>query len=177
MLGQSEIESSCHFCVINAALMALIPEGVRERPQEIALDEHDEPYYARCDPTDPNNWVCHGEARDGTTYFYRCATAYVMLHDRRLTLAIVFVKPGDAIVEIVARLIRQVARTGVRIRRVYADKGLCSIPVLRWLAAHHLRAIVATPIRGKQGGTRALCRGARCYSTTYTPSRAPSTAA
>ena len=27
----------------NAALLALIPAGVRARPQEIALDEHDEP--------------------------------------------------------------------------------------------------------------------------------------
>lgn len=152
----------------NAALLALIPERLRERPQEIALDEHDEPYYGRCDATDPNNWVCRGEARAGTTYFYRCATAYVMLHDRRLTLAIVFVKPGDATVEIVARLIAQVATTGVRVRRVYADKGFCSIPVLTWLAAQHLPAIVAAPIRGKQGGTRALCHGTRSYRTTHT---------
>jgi len=72
-----------------------------------------------------------------------------MLHDRRLTLAVVFVKPGEAFVEIVARLLRQVAALGVRIRRVYADKGFCSVPVLRWLAAQHLPAIVAVPIRGK----------------------------
>jgi hypothetical protein len=152
----------------NAALMAIIPDGLRERPQEIALDEHDEPYYGRCDPTDPNNWVCRGEARSGTTYFYRCATAYVMLHDRRLTLALVFVKPTDAAVEIVARLIAQVETAGIRIRRVYADKGFCSIPVLAWLAAHQLPAIVAVPIRGKQGGTRALCHGSRSYRTTHT---------
>jgi len=158
-----ELERCC-----NTALAAVIPESVRARPQEIALDEHDQPYYGRCDGAEPNNWVCRGEARAGTTYFYRCATAYVMLHDRRLTLAVVFVKPGDAAVDIVARLLTQVEAQGVRIRRVYADKGFCSIAVLTWLAAHHLPAIVAAPIRGKQGGTRALCRGPRSYRTTHT---------
>jgi putative transposase len=152
----------------NAALAAVIPPGLRARPQEIALDEQDEPYYGRCDPDEKQNWVCRGEARAGTTYFYRCATAYVMLHDRRLTLAVVFVKPGDAPLTIVERLITQVAATGVPIRRLYADKGFCSIAVLTWLAAHHLPAILAVPIRGKQGGTRALCRGRRSYRTTHT---------
>ena len=70
--------------------------------------------------------------------------------------------------DIVARLISQVETTGVRIRRVYADKGFCSIPVLNWLAVQHLPAIVAAPIRGKQGGTRALCQGSRSYRTSHT---------
>src|SRR5262249_36934277 len=118
--------------------------------------------------TVPLNWVCRSSARSGTTYFYRCATAYVMLHDRRLTLAVVFVKPGDAPVEIVARLLRQLEALGVSIRRVDADKGFLRLPVLAWLAAQHLGAILAVPIRGKQGGTRALCRGARSYRTTHT---------
>jgi len=152
----------------NAALAAVIPAALCAHPQEIALDEHDEPYYGHCDPTDPQNWVCRGEARSGTTYFYRCATAYVMLHDRRLTLAVVFVKPGDAALTIVERLISQVVASGVAIRRLYADKGFCSIPVLSWLAAQHLPAILAVPIRGKQGGTRALCHGVRSYRTTHT---------
>jgi putative transposase len=68
----------------------------------------------------------------------------------------------------VERLITQVAAIGVPIRRVYADKGFCSIPVLTWLAAHHLPAILAVPIRGKQGGTRALCHGRRSYRTAHT---------
>jgi hypothetical protein len=46
-----------------------------QRPQAVAVDFHDEPYYGRCDPTDPANWGCRGEAQAGTTYFYRCATA------------------------------------------------------------------------------------------------------
>jgi len=41
-------------------------------------------------------------------------------------------------------------------------------PVLRYLARRRIAAIVAMPIRGKQAGTRALCRGHTSYRTTYT---------
>jgi putative transposase len=137
-------------------------------PQEVAVDFHDEPYYGRCDATDPNNWVCRGEAQAGTTYFYRCATAYVMQRDVRLTLAVVFVKPSDDKVTLLDRLLTRVRNVGVRIRCLYADKGFCAIPVLRWLLAERLPAIIAAPIRGKHGGTRGLCQGQRGYRTTHT---------
>ncbi len=59
----------------NDALTARVPDWLLARPQEVAIDFHDEPYYGRCDMHDPDNWVCRGEAQAGTTYFYRCAPA------------------------------------------------------------------------------------------------------
>jgi transposase len=50
---------------------------------------------------------------------------------------------------------------------LYADKGFCSMPVLRHLLSLRLPAIIATPVRGKQGGTRALCQGRTSYATTH----------
>ncbi len=152
----------------NTAFAALIPEWLRARPQDVAVDFHDEPYYGRCDPNDPDNWVCRGEAQAGTTYFYRCATAYVMHRDARYTLAVVFVKPREDKVAVLDRLLTHVRQLGVRLRCLYADKGFCAIPVLRWLVTQHISAIVAAPIRGKQGGTRALCQGRSSYRTTHT---------
>ncbi len=61
-----------------------------------------------------------------------------------------------------------VRQAGVRIRRLFADKGFCTIPVLRWLLAERLPAMLAAPLRGKHGGTRALCQGPRSYRTTHT---------
>jgi putative transposase len=152
----------------NDALAALVPDWLCSRPQAVAVDFHDEPYSGRCDPADPDNWVCRGEAQAGTTYFYRCATAYVMQRDVRLTLAVVFVKPGDDKVALLARLLRRVRDIGVRLRCLFADKGFCTIPVVRWLQTQSLPAIIACPIRGKQGGTRALCQGRASYRTTHT---------
>ena len=152
----------------NDALAALLPAWLLTRPQEVAVDFHDEPYYGRCDAAAPDNWVCRGEAQAGTTYFYRCATAYVMQRDVRFTLAVVFVKPSDDKVSLLARVLTRVRQAGVRLRCLYADKGFCTIPVLRWLLDERVPTIVAVPIRGKQGGTRALCQGAQSYRTTHT---------
>lgn len=152
----------------NDLLRSLVPDFLRVRPQEIAVDFHDEPYYGRDDPDDPDNWVCRGEARAGTTRFYRCATAYLMLHDMRLTLAVVFVKPTMDKVAILKRLLSVVGAAQMRIKCLYADKGFCCIEVLRYLKRRHIPAIVAMPIRGKQAGSRALCRGQKSYRTTYT---------
>ena len=156
----------------NDALAELLPAWLLTRPQEVAVDFHDEPYYGRCDAAAPDNWVCRGEAQAGTTYFYRCATAYVMQRDVRFTLAVVFVKPGEDTVRLLARLLTRVRQAGVRLRRLYADKGFCTIPVLRWLLDERVPTIVAVPIRGTQRGTRALCQGRQSYRTTHTFARA-----
>jgi len=152
----------------NNLLPTLLPDWLRARPQEIAVDFHDEPYYGRDDPDDGDNWVCRGEARAGTTRFYRCATAYLVLHDVRLTLAVVFVKPKMDKLAILKRLLNAVQAAQLRIKCLYADKGFCCIPVLRYLTQRRIAAIVAMPIRGKQAGSRALCCGRTSYWTRYT---------
>jgi putative transposase len=152
----------------NTLLSSLIPHWLRERAQEVAFDFHDEPYYGRDDPHDPNNWVCRGEARSGTTRFYRCATAYLLLHDVRLTIALVFVKPTMDTLTVLSQLLSAVRRAGLAIKCLFADKGFCSIPVLRYLDRCGVPAIIAMPIRGKQAGSRALCRGQKSYRTAYT---------
>jgi hypothetical protein len=160
-LGQ--LEQQC-----NRLLGSLIPDWLRVRPQEIAVDFHDEPYYGADDPDDVDNWVCRGQARAGTTRFYRCATAYLMLRDVRLTLAVVFVKPKIGKLVILKRLLKAVQAAQISIKCLYADKGFCCIEVLRYLKRRALPAIIAMPMRGKHGGSRALCRGQRSYWTTYT---------
>jgi putative transposase len=152
----------------NDLLRTLLPDWLRGRPQDIAVDFHDEPYYGRDDPDATDNWVCRGEARAGTTRFYRCATAYLMLHDVRLTLAVVFVKPKMDNLTILKRLLSAVRAAQISIKCLYADKGFCCIELLRYLSRRGIQAIVAMPRRGKQAGSRALCRGQKSYWTTYT---------
>jgi putative transposase len=153
----------------NRALASQLPAWLRDHPKEVAIDLHDAPYYGKDDLNDKDCWVCRGEARDGTTRFYRCATAYIMHKDVRFTLAVVFVHPDDDLVKIVKQLIRRVKALKIKVKRYYFDKGFCSIAVLRVLLADpNLSAIVAVPIRGKKGGTRALCRGRSSYRTNYT---------
>ena len=59
----------------NDARAAVLPAWLQARPQEVAVDCHDEPYSGQVAPDDPAKWVCRGAAQAGTTAFYRCATA------------------------------------------------------------------------------------------------------
>lgn len=154
----------------NRALASQLPSWLADHPKEVAFDLHDAPYYGKDDdPDDPDCWVCRGEARAGTTRFYRCATAYVMHKDVRFTLAVEFVRPGDDLIKILKRLLRRVKALKIRLKRGYVDKGFCSIPVMQGLLVEpDLSLIMAAPIKGKTGGTRALCQGRGSYRTEHT---------
>ena len=86
----------------------------------------------------------------------------------RLTLGLLFVRPEDEIAEIVAALLRRLRILGLKVRRLYLDKGFCSMPVLRYIEQSGWSAIIACPIRGKKGGTRGLCQGHKSYRTHHT---------
>lgn len=86
----------------------------------------------------------------------------------RLTLAVAFVRPEDQTVAIVQRLLQCAERLAVRIGVLYLDRGFCSGAVIAYLKEVKQRAILACTIRGKQGGTRQLCRGHKSYRTCYT---------
>ena len=66
-------------------LLESVPKSVFKRRRRLALDLKDFPYYGHSPALEP--WICRGRARDGTTRFLRIATAYVMHHSQRVTLA------------------------------------------------------------------------------------------
>jgi len=51
---------------------------------------------------------------------------------------------------------------------LYMDKGFAATPIVEHLKTEKQPAIIANPIRGKTGGTRALCHGRSSYTTAYT---------
>jgi len=151
---------------VNQALVAGLPRCLWKTPIEVAIDLHDEPFYGHS--PELLAYTCGGEASKGTTRFFRLATAYVIFKDMRLSLALLFVKTSDSLPDIVAALLRRLRRLRFKVRRLYLDKGFCTIPILRYLAEQNWPAILACPIRGKKGGTRALCQGQKSYLTQHT---------
>lgn len=151
---------------LNAALAHEAPRRVWRQARDVAIDFHDRPYYGK-QPQAQGLWV-RGQARDGTTRFYRVATAYVMLKGLRVTLAIRFVLPGDDTVAVLEGLLQRVKSLGIRIKRLFLDKGFDGTPVIAALTRWQQPALIACAIRGKTGGTRALCQGPKGYRTRYT---------
>ena len=151
---------------LNAALVQEVPRRVWRQPCDVAIDYHDRPYYGKL-PQEQGLWV-RGRAKDGTTHFYRVATAYVMLNGLRVTLALRFVLPTDDTVGVLELLLKRVKAQGIRVDCLFLDKGFDGTAVIAALTRWGQPALIACTIRGKTGGTRALCCGRRSYGTTYT---------
>jgi len=151
---------------LNDALAGEIPPRVWRHASDIAIDMHDRSYYGRM-PQEQGLWV-RGRGKKGTTRFMRVATAYVMLNGLRVTLAIRFFTPEDSVVSVLQALLDRVKDLGLEVKCLFLDKGFASIQVMTYLDQSNLSALIACPIRGRTGGTRALCQGNKSYRTTHT---------
>lgn len=151
---------------VNQALSNCIPNDLVRTDIEVAIDFHDEPFYGKQEGT--RQVTCAGQAKKGTTHFVRIATAYILWRQVRLTLAVRYVLPEDETLEILKFLLKRLKTLAFRAKILYMDKGFASTDIIQYLTAQQQPAIIACPIRGKKGGTRALCRGRSSYSTKYT---------
>lgn len=151
---------------IRTQLQADLPRRLWKKPLDLACDFHDEPFYGK-DPT-LQAYACRGEAHQGTTWFYRVATVYVVHHHIPYTLGIVFVLPEYTVQDVLEALLHQIQALGLQIRSLCLDKGFCARPVIEFLKDQPYETIIACPIRGRKGGTRALCKGRKSYFTDYT---------
>ena len=151
---------------MNAALQAAIPGEMPRGGLEVAIDTHDEPFYGKTPQL--RAYTCKTRAKAGTSRFFRIASAYVIWREVRLTLALTYVLPDDTLPGVVEKLLNQLAQLGLRATVLYLDKGFCSGEVISYLQRIQQAAVLACPIRGKQGGIRALCRGRGSFTTDYT---------
>lgn len=159
-------ELRLHECEMNRAFAAAIPAAMPRGSVEAAMDFHDEPFYGKT--PELRTYTCRGKAKKGTTRFFRIATAYVIWRQVRITLAVTYVLPEDSRLQVLQRLQQRLTHLGFHPSVLYLDKGFCTTAIIRYLDAHGQPSILACPIRGKQGGTRALCKGRKSYRTHYT---------
>ncbi len=150
---------------VNAVLQKSFSLEFKAEQLEIAIDYHDQSYYGRAEQSE-GLWV-GAEAKNGTTKVYRVATVYLIRNGHRLTLGIKFVKPLETAKEIVKYLLNRLQRVEIKARMLYLDRGFASIEVARYLKEIKQKAIIASPIRGKTGGLKALCVGKKSYRTKH----------
>jgi len=144
---------------LNTALAAEVPRHVRRQSQGVAIDYHDRPYYGKGEQAQ-ELWV-RGKAKDGTTRFYRVATAYLILNGLRVTLALHFVLPEDDAVGVVDRLLRRVQAQGIEVSCLLLDKGFESIAMMAYLTRQGQAALIACPIRAPPAARAPCARAAR----------------
>jgi hypothetical protein len=144
---------------LNRALQGDLPHALRRRRQPIAIDLHLVPYHGS--HLHDEDEVYRGPAKSGTSHFHAYATAYVIRQGQRFTVALAYVRKGQALRDVVRDLLRQAAKAGVRPRYLLVDRGFWGVGVIRYLQAARYGFLMAVPCKGRKadhpkgpGGTR-----------------------
>lgn len=135
-----------HEAELNTALAARLPEQLCTSRLEAAIDEHDEPSYGKT--PELRAYAYRSRAKQGTTRFFRIASAYVIYRQLRLTLAVTFVLPEDETVDVVRRLYERLQALKLWLGVLYLDRGYCSSTVIAYLNQMQQPALLACTIRG-----------------------------
>ena len=133
---------------LNRALQGDLPRGLRRRRQPLACDLTLTPYHGQ--PLHDADEVYRSQAKSGTTHFHAYATAYVVKKGQRFTVALVYVRKGQALKDVLQELLRQAARAGVRPRYLLLDKGFCSVEIIRYLQVARYSWLLPLVARGRK---------------------------
>ena len=160
-MGQlSEIET-----ILNELLVAKLPRKLLKSKLPVAMDLTELPYHGQY--SEDNPYVRRGRAKSGTTHFFVFATLYVVKKNRRYTLGIILVRRDEKAKDVVKRLLARGDELGLRIKRLYLDRGFDNNGLVAYLKQQPFPTIMPMIVRGKYGGSRALMVGRKSYTTTY----------
>jgi putative transposase len=158
---------------VNRALQGDLPKALRRRRQPLAIDLHLVPYHGA--PLHDVAEVYRSQAKSGTCSFHAYATAYVIRRGLRFTVALTWVRRGEALADVIRRLLAQAAKAGVRPRYLLLDKGFCGVAVIRYLHAGRHAFLMPLPLRGRKAdhpkgpsGSRVLGAYKRSGWSSYT---------
>lgn len=136
---------------INGALGDRLPKPFFRRGQRVALDLTEIPYHG-LPHSDPRE-IRRSKPKSGTTHFHAYATAYVVQHGQRYTLAMTYVFGDETLDQVVKRLMRQIQKLGVKIRFLLLDKAFFNAEVVRYLQAARTPFLMPAFARGRKPKT------------------------
>src|SRR3954453_7118997 len=119
---------------INAAFVDHLPRPLRrprKRPLRVGVDLTLLPYYGR-HPLDSRE-IYRSQAKRGTSSFFAYATAYLVLHGQRFTLAVTPVTRSESLKEVLQELLRLVSKAGLKPGLLLLDRGPHRVAVIRYL--------------------------------------------
>ena len=119
---------------VNAAFTAHLPRALRrrrKRPLRVAIDLTLIPYYGQYPLGHPE--IYRSKAKAGTHSFFAYATAYVMLHGQRFTLAVTPVTRSETLKDVLQELLALISKAGLRPGLLLLDRGFYSVEIIRYL--------------------------------------------
>ena len=133
---------------LNDTLARPLPRRMRRRAWEIAIDWHLQPYYGQ--PQRSRNELYYGKPRQGTKHFHAYASACIVEHGRRYTIALTWVQRHHSMVRVLRRLVARIREIGLKIKRVLLDRAFFNVPVVEFLQAERLPFLMPVVLRGRR---------------------------
>jgi hypothetical protein len=133
---------------LNLALVSKMPRALRRKSRIVAIDLTLIPYHGQ--PAQDKKEIYRSKPKSGTTKFHAYATAYVVHHGYRYTLALLHVEYGECMKSVIQRLLAIVRRRGVKVRYLLLDKGFFSVSVLTYLKRTGHGFIIPAMVRGRK---------------------------
>lgn len=131
---------------LNEALTSHLPRGLRRRACEVAIDWHLVPYYGQ--PHQSRNELYYGQPRQGTKEFHAYATACVVQYGQRYTLALTWVRRHEKTIAVLARLLDQIHKLGLKTRGLLLDRAFFNVPVIEFLQSRGQPFLMPAMFRG-----------------------------
>jgi hypothetical protein len=133
---------------LNEALNDPLPRRLLRGSWEAAIDWHLVPYYGQ--PHESRNEIYYGQPKQGTKKFHAYATACIVHYGQRYTLALTWVRRHESMPVVLRRLLAQIDKIGLKIKRVLLDRAFFNLPVVQLLQEHKLPFLMPVMFRGRK---------------------------
>lgn len=144
---------------LNQALVGCLPRRWKRRSWRVAIDWHLTPYYG--EPHRSRNELYYGKPRQGTKQFHAYASACLLDHGERYTLALSWVRRHESSVVVLRRLVARIRQLGLKIRCVLLDRAFFNVSVVEFLQQEHLPFLMPVVFRGPKPKKRRPATGLR----------------
>ena len=149
---------------LRAVLAASLPRALRRGRWVVAIDTTLLPYHGECFRT-PDE-IFRSQPKSGTTHFHCYATAVVVRHGLRFTLAVRPVPHRTPMADVVRELRRRVVAAGVHPKLLLLDRGFNNAGVVRYLQSARQPFVMPQAVHGK-APTSGVLTGLRAIRATH----------
>jgi putative transposase len=147
-------------------LMIPVRNILRPGKYKFAADITLIPYHGK--PRKNINEIVRSKAKGGTTHFHGYASLYVILHNKRVTLDVVWIRKNTDLIKVLDRFIKRIEKEGYGIKLLFLDKGFFQARIIEYLQVSKIPAVIPAVPRGRSGGIRKKLGTSLGYRTSYT---------
>lgn len=133
---------------LHTALTSHLPRRMERRSWSVAIDWHLVPYYG--EPKQSRNEIFYGKPRQGTKKFHAYASACIVCHGVRYTLAVTWVRRHESTVTALGRLLARIRGNGLKIKHLLLDRAFFSAVVTHFLQSEQIPFLMPAMFRGRK---------------------------